>query len=98
MKVNKIVGITGMSGAGKGAVVEILKQRGFKHYSASGYLLEEIIKLNMPQNRDSLIFMGNKLREQFGPGYVAEELIKKAKNGDGMAIVESIRTPGEVEV
>lgn len=95
---NKIVGITGMNGAGKGAVVEILKQKGYKHYSASGYLLEEVIKLNMPQNRDSLIWMGNNLREQYGPGYVAEELFKRAKEDGSKAIIESIRTLGEVLV
>jgi len=94
---SKIVGITGMSGSGKGAVVDLLKQKGFRHYAAYDLLLEEVIKRNLPQNRDSLIFVGNELRKQFGPGYVAEELIKKAKMGESDAIVESLRTVGEIE-
>lgn len=95
---NNIVGITGMNGSGKGTVVDFLKQKGFKHYSASDFILEEIIKLGLPQNRDSMILVGNKLRSEFGPGYIAEELIKRAKNDGGKAIIESIRTVGEVEI
>jgi dephospho-CoA kinase len=92
-----LVGITGMSGAGKGAVVDFLKQKGFKHFSAYDLLMEEARKRNMPENRDSLICVGNELRKQFGSGFVAEELIKKAKLNKGNSIVESIRTVGEVE-
>ena len=92
-----IVGITGMNGSGKGTVVDLLKQKGFKHYSAYDLLMEEVNRLNMPQNRDSLIIIGNKYRKQFGPGYIASELINKAKIDGGNAIVESIRTVGEVD-
>ena len=93
---NKIIGITGTNGAGKGTVVEILKLIGFRHFSAFDILIEVVNRLNMPQNRDSLIFVGNKLREEFGSEYVAEELIKKAQLSKGDAIIESIRTIGEV--
>ena len=37
-----IIGITGTLGAGKGAVVEFLKQKDFKHYSVRNFLIEEI--------------------------------------------------------
>lgn len=36
-----IIGITGTNGAGKGTVVEYLvKEKGFSHYSVSGYLTQ----------------------------------------------------------
>lgn len=92
-----IVGITGTNGAGKGTVVEILIQQGFKHYSASGLLMEKVIEQNLPQNRDSLIQMGNQLREKYGAGYIAEELIRTAQLSGEKAIIESLRTVGEVE-
>ena len=41
----EVFGITGTNGSGKGTVVEFLKQKGFKHYSASELILEEIVKL-----------------------------------------------------
>jgi dephospho-CoA kinase len=93
----EVFGITGTNGAGKGTVVEFLKQKGFKHYSASELILEEIVKLGLPQNRDSMIMVGNKLRSEFGAGYIAEELIKRAKNDGEKAIIESIRTVGEID-
>ena len=93
----EVFGITGTNGSGKGTVVEFLKQKGFKHYSASELILEEIVKLGLPQNRDSMIMVGNKLRSEFGAGYIAEELIKRAKNDGEKAIIESIRTVGEID-
>lgn len=92
-----VVGITGTNGAGKGTVVEYLvEKRNFKHFSAGGLITEEIVKRNLPVNRDSMILVANDLREKFGSGYVIEELLKRAE-GEDRAVVESIRTLGEVE-
>jgi dephospho-CoA kinase len=91
-----IVGITGTNGAGKGTIVDYLKEKGWQHFSASGLITEEIIKRGLDVNRDSMIVVGNSLREQFGAGYIAYELIRKAGQSN-KAIVESIRTIGEVE-
>jgi dephospho-CoA kinase len=92
-----IVGITGLIGAGKGTVVEYLVEKGkFKHFSASGFITEEIVRRNLPVDRDSMILVGNDLRQKFGAGYVVEELLKRAE-GEKRAVIESIRTLGEVE-
>jgi dephospho-CoA kinase len=93
-----ILGITGTNGAGKGTVVEYLvKQKGFKHFSASGLITEEIIKRKMPVNRDNMILVGNDLRVKNGAGYIAEELIKRASNNKNDSIIESIRILSEVD-
>ncbi len=99
MKDNKlIIGITGTNGAGKGTVVEYLvKQKGFKHFSASGLIRDEIIKRKMPVNRDNMIIVGNDLRAKNGAGYIAEELIRRASINKVNCIIESIRTLGEVD-
>ena len=94
---NQIIGITGMSAAGKGTVVEILKKKGFVHFSVGDFLMEEVIKRGLPQNRDSMIEVGNDLRSKNGPGYILEQLITKAKLVD-KSLIESIRCPGEVAV
>jgi dephospho-CoA kinase len=39
-----IIGITGTLGAGKGKIVEFLKEKGFEHYSVREYLTQEIKK------------------------------------------------------
>lgn len=93
-----IIGITGTIGAGKGTVVDyLIKSKNFKHFSARGLLIEEIEKRGLENNRDSMVAVGNDLRENFGPGYIAEELFKRACESGDNAVVESLRTVGEIE-
>ena len=92
-----IIGITGTLGAGKGTVVEYLvKNKNFKHFSVRDYLTKEINKRKLEVNRDSMVLVANNLREKFGPSYLAEELYKEAKKNGKNAVIESLRTPGEI--
>jgi dephospho-CoA kinase len=92
-----LVGITGTLGAGKGTVVEYLKNKyGFRHYSARDFIAEETEKRGLPVNRDTLIATGNALREEHGPGHIVEELLKRAGAEGGKAVIESLRATGEV--
>jgi len=93
-----IIGITGTNGAGKGTVVDYLvNKKIFLHFSASGLITQEIIKRNLPVNRDNMIIVGNDLRAKNGAGYIAEELIRRASSNNSNSIIESIRTLGEVD-
>lgn len=93
-----ILGITGTNGAGKGTVVDYLvKEKGFKHFSASGLIIEEITKRKMPVNRDMMIAVANDLRTKFGAGFIVEELLRRVEKCQKEVIIESIRTLGEVE-
>jgi dephospho-CoA kinase len=92
-----IIGITGTLGAGKGTVVEYLKQKGFKHYSMSGFIAEEIVRRGLPVNRDTMTEVGNDLRKTHGPGYLTTQLLERARQTGGDAIIESIRSIGEAE-
>jgi dephospho-CoA kinase len=93
-----IIGITGTIGAGKGALVErLVGEYGFKHFAARDFLTEEVQRRGLPLERDSFREVGNDLRAQFGPGYVISELCKRAADAGGHAVVESVRTVGEVE-
>lgn len=92
-----IVGITGSFGAGKGAVVEhLVASRGFRHYSASGFITEEVRRRGLPVNRDSMMLVANDLRKEHGVSYVVDSLYAKAKEEQGDAIIESLRTVAEV--
>lgn len=91
-----IIGITGTLGAGKGTVVEFLKEKGFNHFSARDFITQEIIKRNLPVNRDSMVLVGNSLRENNSPSYVAEQLFIQAQEKGGDCVIESLRTPGEI--
>ncbi len=93
-----IIGITGTLGAGKGTIVDYLVQHhNFTHYSVRSYLTEKLIEQNRSVNRDEFVNLANQLRKDYSPSYIAEELYKQAKEDGGKAIIESLRTPGEVE-
>ncbi len=92
-----IIGITGTLGAGKGTIVEYLKrEKGFNHFSVRAFLTEEIEKQGLPVNRDSMTTVANNLRRQHHPAYIVEQLYRQAVAAGGHAVIESIRTPGEV--
>ena len=93
----RIVGITGTHGAGKGAIVDYLLGKGFAHYSARDLLTEEIRRRGMPEDRNSMHVVSNSLRAAHGPEYIAVELYKKAAAAGRDAVIESLRTEGEVD-
>ena len=94
----KIIGITGTLGAGKGTIVDYLIQHyGFKHYSVRGYLIEEAQRRGMELNRDTYVVVANDLRAKHGPSYITDQLYLQAAENGCNAVIESVRTPGEVE-
>ena len=92
-----IIGITGTLGAGKGTIVEILKKRGFSHYSVREFLVEEIKKKGLPVNRDSMVLVANNIRRKNSPSYIVEKLYERAKKYGGNSVIESIRAVGEAQ-
>lgn len=92
-----IIGITGTLGAGKGTVVEILKERGFSHYSVRDFLVEEIKRRGLEVSQGNMASVANDLRARNGPSYIVEQLYWKAAGEKGDVIIESVRCPGEVE-
>ena len=93
-----IIGITGTIGAGKGTLVEyLIREKNFAHYSVRGFLIEEITKRNLPVNRDTMVLIANELREKNSPSYIIDCLFEQAKLAEKNAIIESIRSVGEVE-
>lgn len=93
-----IIGITGTLGAGKGTLVDYLvNQNGFIHYSVRDYLVDEIKQQGLEVNRDSMTHVANKLRASHSPAFIIEELYRKASLTGKNAVIESIRTPGEIE-
>lgn len=93
-----VIGITGTLGAGKSTIAEYLAQKwGFAHYSFRDFTVEEVKKRRLTINRNTMVQVANELRSKFGPGYIAEELYKRAEFSGKNSVLESIRTVGEVE-
>jgi dephospho-CoA kinase len=93
-----IIGITGTLGAGKGTIVEFLvREKNFVHYSVREFLTEELNRLGTEVNRDNMVVIANELRKKHSPSYIVEQLFERASLSGNNCIIESIRTPGEVE-
>ncbi len=92
-----IIGLTGLNAAGKGKVAEALQARGYVYHSLSDAIRDVLSERGVPPTREHMIATGRELRRAGGPGALAEQILKKIGPGDD-AIIDSIRTPGEVEV
>ncbi len=93
-----IIGITGTNGAGKGTVVDYLRDhKGFAHFSARTFIVEEIEARGLQANRDTMREVANDVRKNHGPAFVIESLFAKAIARGGNAVIESVRTIGEAE-
>ncbi len=93
-----IIGITGTLGAGKGTIVDYLTTtKGFRHFSVRGFLIAEINKRGLAVNRDSMTAVANELRALNSPSYITDQLYEMAETSGGNCVIESIRTPGEID-
>ena len=80
-------------------MVELLLKlagREYKHYSVRHYLLDALRERNMPPSRDNMRDLANELRNLNSPSFIVEELLHLAMKSETNAVIESIRTIGEV--
>jgi dephospho-CoA kinase len=93
-----IIGLTGTNSAGKGTVADFLKKKGFVYFSLSDIIREEATKQGLDHSRDSLVRIGNQLREKHGASVLGLLTAKKiADSKETKFIVDSIRNPSEIE-
>lgn len=90
-----IIGLTGKNAAGKGEVVNFLKDKSFYSYSLSDAIREVLEERKIPVTRDSLIAMGNELRTSFGPDVLARRIMTHLDPNRNY-VIDSIRNPSEV--
>jgi len=89
-----IIGITGTDGSGKDLVGQMLWEKlGWPHFSLSDEIRDIARKKGLDLSRETLQNLGNELRNQFGPDYLAKRIVARA--GDNF-IATSIRNPHEI--
>jgi dephospho-CoA kinase len=93
-----VIGITGTLGAGKGTIVDYLvNKKHFAHFSVRGFLCDRLRDLGEQINRDTMTLLANRLRKENSPSYITDELFRLAAQSNQNCIIESIRTPGEID-
>ena len=94
-----IIGLTGKNAAGKGELAKHIQSKGFVLYSLSDALREEATKRGLDHSRNTLINLGNEMREKFGNGILAKRINEKIKKEKAKKnfVIDSIRNPGEIK-
>ena len=92
-----IVGLTGRNASGKGTVAAWLESQGFGYTSLSDAIRIYLTENGKETSRDNLIAAGTALRQEGGPGVLAERTLPRIAPGVDF-VVDSIRNPAEVAV
>tara|TARA_B110000014_G_C20015235_1_gene526493 strand:- start:134 stop:673 length:540 start_codon:yes stop_codon:yes gene_type:complete len=90
-----LVGLTGRNASGKSTLVSWFSERGLRSVSCSDSIRTWLRGQGIETTREALIEGGRELRRRGGAGVLAEMLLEILDGGD--AVVDSIRTPAEVE-
>ena len=90
-----LVGLTGRNASGKSTLVSWFSERGLTSGSCSDSIRTWLSDQGIEATREALIEGGRELRRNGGAGVLAEMLLE-ILDGEA-AVVDSIRTPAEVE-
>ena len=90
-----MVGLTGPNASGKGEAARLLVAAGCTAWSLSDIVREAATAAGLAWSRDNLIATGVRLREEGGPGVLAEKILPRLTRP---SVVDSIRGPAEVAV
>ena len=90
-----LIGLTGRNASGKTTVVKWFESNGFRSVSCSDSIRAWLAEEGISESREALIEGGRELRRRGGPGILAEMLLERLSGDE--AVIDSIRTPGEVE-
>lgn len=91
------VGITGFNASGKGKVTDYLKTKGFKAISLSDILRLEAKSKNLEPTRENLTRLGQTMRQQIHPGFLAEKALFHI-DANQPHVIDSIRHPYEIKI
>ena len=84
--------------SGKGEVVKLLAERGYRYISLSDIVREEAKQEGAPVNREHMQNIGNRLRQSGGAGVLGRRVKNKIENSDiSRWVIDGIRNPAEVK-
>ncbi len=98
----KVLGFTGFFGAGKGTAIQFIHElTGAEVFSTSEEVAEECSRRGLDASRPNKYVVANEVRARFGPGEFSRRIVEKIRRlpeGTRLALVDALRTAGEVQV
>src|SRR3990167_1806923 len=95
----KVIGLVGPIASGKGTVIDFLKEKGFKAYSTSDVLKEEIAARGLEITRATCNAVSNDLRENLGADILAARTAEVIEQDNReYVVIDAIRNPAEIEL
>jgi dephospho-CoA kinase len=91
------IGLTGLNASGKGTVADHLVRDGFAYHSLSDAIRHVLAERGLEPVREAMIVTGRELRAAGGPGALATHICGRLDLAKD-AVIDSVRTPGEVLV
>jgi len=91
-----IIGVTGQICSGTSSFMDFLVSKGFKSFSYSDILRDELKNRNIEITRENLQDLGDELREKKGQGVLSKMMIDKMMPENNY-VIGNIRNPGEVD-
>jgi len=96
MKVTHI-GLTGMMASGKGEIIKVLEELGYRYTSLSDYVREKAASTERTVTRNEMQDIGNMLRSKGGPGILGKMAREKIESLPPESwVIDGIRNPHEV--
>jgi dephospho-CoA kinase len=93
-----VIGVAGMPGAGKATIRQLVEGMGYPAVVMGDEIREEAERRGLKPTPENLGMLMLKLREEKGPGVVAELCVPKIKeSGSKIVIVDGIRSLDEIE-
>ena len=92
-----IIGVTGLMGSGKGAVADILIEKGFVKLGHSESIDEELQRRGLACTRENQVAVANEMRQKQGSDYLAKKLLEKIEPTKNY-VIEGFRNVAEIEV
>ena len=91
------IGLTGPLASGKGEVVRLLEERGFRYISLSDMVREAVKEAGLVESRETLQNTGNRLRREVGAGVLGARVRARVQEEpDRPWVIDGIRNPAEV--
>lgn len=94
---SKVVAVVGPLASGKGAVIDVLKEKGYICLSLSDVVREHAKEWGLELTRKNLQDVGDSLRQKFGSSILAELAASHIqKNSEQKYIIDGVRNPAEL--